>query len=180
MDLPFRSASRLGVHLEALSIPVFRQVHPRLAFELRRARRYEHPLSVIILRPHGHGDGHIVGSHGGMPAIAPQREREPLSYLLLGSYLRNNLRETDLLVSAPERLLFAAFLPETDEQGARMAVRRLIRGLSQFGAFGVRAGVAEFPRDALTVEDLFEHASQACDGAEPELHPLREMENSRA
>ena len=158
----------------ALDIPVYRQILPRAGLELRRARRYERPFSVLVISPTG-----FLPEDKGAEGVMPTRSA-PLLYVLLGSFLRNSLRETDLLSSIPESLLYAVFMPEARERQAREAVERLQTGFHRLTGAQLRSGIAEFPRDGLTVEKLFESATLAWGGAlfeRTEAFPEQEASN---
>jgi hypothetical protein len=132
-----------------LNIPVYRQVLPDASRELRRARRHERPLSLVFLSPliipvHTNGQDEA----GPLPSV-------PLVYPLLGSYLRNVVRETDLLAAIPENMIYALFLPETGRENAAGAIRRFDAGFHRLARSGLRGGVAEFPKNGLTLEELF-------------------------
>jgi hypothetical protein len=131
----------------ALDIPVYRQILPRAAVELRRARRYEQPLCVVLLSPHGF----LV--EGAQADMFPRSV--PLLYALLGSFLRNSLRETDLLAAVPEDLSYALFLPQTGEVEAQAAIHRLDGAFHRMATTRLHHGIAVFPRNGLTLEDLF-------------------------
>ena len=135
-----------------LGIPTYRQALRGLHAELRRARRYQHPLTVVALSPAG-------------LTLEPQdaeRIRAPhLSFYLLGSLLRDVLRETDVPTYSAEHHLYAVFMLETREAEAVSAVDRLRELFHGRTGARVRAGTAEFPRDGLTVDDLLSGARLA-------------------
>ena len=158
---PFR---RLSGPLQLPDVPAYRQVSPQLAAELRRARRYEHHFAAVVLSPHAMV-GRSARPRPGLAAfpslsIAPATV-PPTIYFLLGSYLRNTLRETDILTAAPEALSYAVFLAETDRACAEQAVARLREGFHACAGVELRSGVAEFPDDGLTIEDLLDRAWDA-------------------
>jgi hypothetical protein len=156
LDAGFVEEVRLGAGF--LGIPTYRQALRALHGELRRARRYQHPLSVAALSPAATGSG----------AHRLDRVRAPhLSFYLLGSLLRDVFRETDVATYAAEHHLFAVFLLETREEDAARAVRRLDALFRGHTGGEVRAGTAEFPRDGLTVEDLFGRAHRAWEERRP-------------
>jgi hypothetical protein len=143
----------------AFNVPTYRAVQSQLVVELRRARRYEHPLGVEMLSlqipvaVRGMKEGRVVASS--------PLEVTPAAYGLLGAYLRNTLRETDILTGMPESLAFATFLPGVERQGAEQALERFHNGFLACAGFDVRGGVAAFPLDGLTIEDVLERASDA-------------------
>jgi len=136
---------------QVVHAPAYREVQSQLVIELRRARRYERALSVALvgLQAPTRGRGEIAG--GATPTV----------YGLLGSYLRNVLRETDILTAVPDLLAYAVFLPETDWRGAERLLERFRRGFLECSGLALRGGVAGFPTDGLTIEDLLERARVA-------------------
>lgn len=153
----FGAHEYLGVSLE---IPIYRQTLPRLELELRRARRYERPLSMVVLAAAALQRKVQLNGRGGGAASIPLDTR-PVLFAFLGGFLRSSLRETDLLTAVPESMLYVAFLPEVNGDGAEEAVARLEKGFAEIAAVDLRAGIAEFPRDGFTVADLFQKAMRA-------------------
>lgn len=156
---PVPSAARAGRLHPFLDVPAYREAQPQLVLELRRARRYEHPLAVAVLSlegcpPNGRSRAHARTLTDAMPAL----------YGLLGSFLRNSVRETDILTAAPEALAFATFLPNTDGDGAARAIQRFGAGFLDCAGHGLRGGVSAFPGDGLTIEDLLDRACDAWRG----------------
>jgi hypothetical protein len=143
----------------ALSVPSYRAAQPLLLSELRRARRYEYPLSVAILS--AQPASRLVQSSNGTSRNGTRPEISPATYGLLGGFLRNTLRESDILAGLPESLAYASFLPGVGREGAEMAVDRFREGFLDCGQHFLRAGVATFPDDGLTIEDLVQCAIEA-------------------
>ena len=179
-------------------IPTFQELRPALDGELRRSRRYERPLAVLVVVPdveplptvNGNGSssgngssiGHSVpngngarahgvhdahGASNGGPggheinsAIVPVYWAQ-LRFLMLGSLLCGTLRESDVVSYAAELHEFVALLPECTGAAARQAVDRLHQVYSNRMAIGVRAGIAVYPADGLTLDDLLDHARRA-------------------
>jgi hypothetical protein len=167
----FVTGSRQPSLPPALDIPVYRQILPRAAVELRRARRYEQPLCVVLLSPHGF----LV--EGAQAEMFPRSV--PLLYALLGSFLRNSLRETDLLAAVPEDLLYALFLPQTGEPESLAAIHRLDGAFHRMTTSRLHHGIAVFPRNGLTLEDLFMFARRAWQPSVPErVNPTLAQEAS--
>ena len=153
------TASR-AAHLHPfLNVPAYREVQSQLVIELRRARRYEHPLGVTMLGLHA--PTQLGGERAGGSAAAPSVDVVPAVYSLLGSYLRNTLRETDILTAAPEALAFATFLPGTDRQGTEQALMRFCDGFLECAGYGLHGGAAAFPGDGMTIEDVLDRACAA-------------------
>jgi hypothetical protein len=183
------------------SIPTFQELRPALDGELRRSRRYERPLSLLVVvpavdqlpplgngvRPHngnGNGNGHDAGDshangggHGapGDHEIADAVMRPlfwaQLRFLMLGSLLCGTLRESDVVSYAAEFHQFVALLPECDRAAAHRTLDRLHQLYATRMGIGLRVGVAAYPADGLTLDDLLEHARVAL-AHEPIRHTL--------
>jgi hypothetical protein len=173
------------------SIPTFQELRPALDGELRRSRRYERPLSLLVVVPavdqppplngngvrlrngsgngngHGADDGTANGGHGapGDSEIADAVMRPlfwaQLRFLMLGSLLCGTLRESDVVSYAAELHQFVALLPECDRAAAHRTVDRLHQLYATRMGIGLRVGVAAYPADGLTLDDLLEHARAA-------------------
>lgn len=122
----------------------------------------------------GNGNGHGNGARSGdphavrysgivasvfSPATSPYTAQ--LRFLLLGSILCGTLRESDIVGYVAERHEFCALLPECDAVAARRMVERLHRIYFSRTGDGVRAGIALFPDDGLTLDDLLAQARVA-------------------
>jgi hypothetical protein len=165
------------------TILTLQELRPALEGELRRSRRYERPLAVVVVVPaddsvaSANGNGHRAYSDNGTPELhgaergsgAPG-DREiagalvqplfwaQLRWLALGSLLCGTLRESDIVSYAAERHDFVALLPECDDAAARRAVERLRQLYVSRMGIGLRAGTAVYPTEGLTLDNLIEHA----------------------
>lgn len=152
--LPFRSDDMRMV-TGALGVPGLNQVVPRLSTELRRARRYERPLSVLVVSAKGTDDDQQARSLIPFPPATPPTL---VAFVLLGSFLLKTLREDDILASAAEGLRYVIVLPEAGEVDAKRALHRLSRDFPNYSSLRLCAGLAVFPRDGATVESLLDHS----------------------
>ena len=143
----------------AFTVPTYRALQPQVMLELRRARRYEHPLGVAVLSLQPPPLARGARADGSLSVR--KIEVTPAVYGLLGAYLRNTLRETDILTGLPEALAFATFLPGVDRDGARQALERMRCGFLECAAFAICGGTAAFPDDGLTIEDVLDRAREA-------------------
>jgi hypothetical protein len=84
-----------------------------------------------------------------------------LRFLMLGSLLCGTLRESDVVSYAADVHEFVALLPECKGDAARQTVERLHQIYSSRMGTGLRAGMAVYPADGLTLDDLLEHARRA-------------------
>ena len=118
-----------------------------LTAELFRARRYEHDLAVVVLSAHP-GSEHSNGAANGEPKL-PQ-----MIALLTAVALREVLRGSDVVCYQAAQNRFLLALPETDAEGATVAVDRVQTHFRTRLRLLVRAGISCFPADAFTLEEL--------------------------
>jgi hypothetical protein len=123
------------------------------------------------------GDPAVHGRNG-------NREREFLSRLLLNaafaSYvLREALRSSDRVSYDPELDQFVIVLPETEREQAELFGNRQIQRARERLGTKLRVGVAEFPTNGVTFEDIVQMARHQCLGIEraacPTLTPAQSV-----
>lgn len=147
-------------------VPSLHDALPPILVELRRARRHERPASLLVVGPE-------TPLREG-PAAAPRRggsrrrERSPapsraphVDLFVLGLLLRETIRETDQLALAVEDRLYVLLLPETADSEGREVASRLVRASKGRLPLPARAGLAAFPDDGFTIEDLLTKARHA-------------------
>jgi hypothetical protein len=144
--------------LTAAGVPRFREALPRMVMELERARRYGRPLTIALhaVAPttaagNGAGGGH--GDHAGV-AQSDFAAADPFSTALLGSMLRELVREIDIVAYSAALSRCTVVMPEIGQPEARLATRRLRDMCSARLAMPIRAEVAVFPEDGVTLEEL--------------------------
>ncbi len=118
----------------------------RLEDEIKRARRYGNPLSVVILH---------IGPPGeeATPAIT-----EKIDYDV--AQLAANLAKTMTMPCAIAPLEYAFILPESDRNEARARIAPL---LTPLGDYWCRFGISVYPDDATAAEELVELARRKLD-----------------
>jgi hypothetical protein len=142
--------------LRAAGVPRFRDALPRMLMELERARRYVRPLAISLyaVAPKvsaGNGTG---GRHAEQATVAPWDVVDPLAAALLGSMLRELVREIDIVAYAAALGQCTVVMPELSQPEASLATRRLRDVCSARLTMPIRAEVAVFPQDGLTLEEL--------------------------
>ena len=131
-----------------------------LETELERARRHHHQLALVLVRPDGFGE---LADLGGTVAV------EVLE--AVAEVVGNELRATDYAFRH-QAATFALIFPETASEGARVAAERvrLFLPLRTRGVGGrpltVSIGIASFPEDATTNEELVRVAERALERAQ--------------
>ncbi len=145
----------------ALRIPTFRESLPVLNDELARARRYQRPLSALVLRPESSQLRRLFEQG---PSMTTELENACLQFVffLMGTLLKDSLRSTDRVCYLPSDHLYLALLTESGPEEAHSVVRRLDATLRDRISVPATAGVSEFPRNGLTIPDLVAHARLQC------------------
>lgn len=138
-----------------LGLPTYRAWFEVLRRELNRARRYQHPLAVVVTR---------LAQNGALDDVSRARaaNRGPLATMRAGMLLRELLRDTDVVTYDPAEDRFVLLLTETDPGQARAAVARLDAIVHERAGATLRSGIAMFPQDGLITEDLVALASSQC------------------
>ncbi len=162
----FRHLQELAAVDELTGLANRRQFQAALEREVQRARRYDRPLSLAILDlDHFKLFNDRCGHQAGDRALAA-----------VGEILRTSLREVDVVARYGGEE-FAVILPETAARGTGGArnpfpfLERLRRRIEEThipgaeklpaGKLTISGGVACFPDDATTVEDLVREADQS-------------------
>jgi len=147
MDLPTERASW---PYETPSRPPLIDADDTLVGEITRARRYDQSLSIVVVSPapveRAQEDRSPSGRNG-----APEPDVLPL---LVAVGLREALRESDVLCHRPMEGQFVLGLPQSDATAAGLAIRRVGELFRTRLDIELIAGVADFPSDGLTLEDL--------------------------
>jgi hypothetical protein len=118
--------------------------------EIYRSRRYNHPLTMIMVEP----------LKGSQEMILNQSVREVQESMIsryvsisLARALREYIRRTDMLVEQPDKGRFIVITPETGKIESDRVVSKIYDAASSIGA-EVAVGICAFPDDALTLEDM--------------------------
>lgn len=139
-----------------------------LGDELQRARRYEHAFSIVLVaaRPFAteeepHPEGADVDVRRRFEALP-----EELVPHLAAVGLREVLRATDIVCYDQLDGRFVLGLTESERPRARCAMARVGELFRRRLQIDLLVGVAQFPADGLTLEDLVETARAQVDTAE--------------
>lgn len=145
----------------AAAVLPFRESLPRLGLELTRARRYDAPLALAAVeaRPDRIGRRLVLAADAAVEvdpddgSDMPPEVRE-LAAVLLSPLLRGGVRVTDLVAYDAREDDHVILFTETTREQAREALGRLRRLSEERFSVGLGVGIAEFPSDGLSLEDL--------------------------
>ena len=119
--------------------------------EMVRSRRFERPLSLVMIQ----ADTSSINMQ--MHRLVQEIQRGMMQRYVLSTMahvLSRTLRRTDIVVedAQPGRLLLVA--PETNDAEATQMGSRVARLIQERLGIGASYGIAAFPQQALTFEDL--------------------------
>lgn len=138
------------------AIPRYRRSVHRMTGELERARRYGNTLTIAVLSV---DQEQLKQKKRNL--IAATENTEVASYFffsLISALLRDNLRACDFLTYDVSKDHYVILMPETSAALAEQGIVRLNELIANRIKIMLRAGVAEFPADGLTIEDLVSQA----------------------
>lgn len=125
----------------------------RIKIELTRSRRYHRPLSIAVIaaEPADEGMTKEMGKsiqHDLLMQFSSAR---------IGQIIDERIRQTDLVLR-DHKGRFIVLCPETDFSNISLLAERISQSIREKTALRVRWGVAAFPDEALTFDDLLQKA----------------------
>jgi diguanylate cyclase (GGDEF)-like protein len=141
----------LTVHDSETGLTKWRYASQTIRAEISRSRRYHTSLCLLFIRVANWDK--LVEEHGPIGAEALMTET--------AATVADTLRT---LVDTPTRfdsITLGAILPETSTEGARIAAQRLIDAVARKVRVALYVGIAHFPNDAVTDQDLVRAAKAA-------------------
>lgn len=137
----------------------YRYVYQTLRSEVLRSQRYDKHLCILLLKI-----GNQEGLQEELGASGLEHVKRQLLELLPGS-----LRAMDIPFSGEK---VGAILPETNLEGAQKVVTRLLENVQRKLRVPLHVGIAHFPPDGVTEEELMRAAEAALHVAETTGRPF--------
>jgi hypothetical protein len=141
---------------ELLHVSTYRQRLAAFNRELNRARRADRSLTVVALALDRESSG-PPGSTSGEPRTTR------LAYMLVGSMLRELIREHDLVAYDPATDRYVLMLVDSDRGEAIGLIGRIQDEILARSTLLLQAGLAQLPEDGLTLADLVRRAGERCE-----------------
>ena len=135
--------------------------------EVRRARRYERPVSVLALSAHG------AQPSASLARLAEEARLESLERYAsakLATVLDEETAGSTVIADRGEH--FLVLLPESNRHAAEQVAKRIERAAAERHGMSVRCGIASFPHQEITFDKLLETA-------EAELRTIQLAEGER-
>ena len=148
----------------------------RIKIELTRSRRYHRPLSIVIIEAES-SEGQATRE---MLKSIQHDLLQQFSSARLGQIIDDRVRQTDLVLR-DHRGRFIVLCPETDYSNVSLLAQRIAHAIHEKTALRVRWGVAAFPEEALTFDDLLQKAeTRLVRPSEPSLEHMAVMETKES
>jgi hypothetical protein len=127
----------------------------RIKIELTRSRRYHRPLSLVVIETESEDEKMtreklMSIQHDLLSRFTSAR---------VGQIIDDRIRQTDLVLR-DQRGRFIILCPETDLLKATLLAKRIAQAIKERTSMGVLWGVAAFPEEALTFDDLLQKARE--------------------
>jgi hypothetical protein len=154
----------VGMVVRAARIPVYTSsARSRFLEELSRARRYQRKLSVIVFTVACDSGSVPAGTGNGTSLQSRLRSLEDavFRYPLMGCLIRAGLRENDLVMYDAIRDRYLLLMLEVERPQAFASMERIGDLVLRRTGISVEIGVAEYPTDGWTSEDLISVAESS-------------------
>jgi hypothetical protein len=138
--------------------------HDEIRDRLLLSRRHHHPMSVLVF---GVGEAAFAGARHRIIAEVQRAMANRFVVARLANAIVRSVRRTDLPLEQARDGRFVVLCPQTDAAGAEITVRHVQKAVRAELGLDLNAGVATFPADALTFDELLRHAEAQIRGAEP-------------
>jgi GGDEF domain-containing protein len=144
----------------------------RIKIELTRSRRYHRPLSLVVIETETANEK----TTREMLKSIQHDLLQQFSSARLGQIIDDRIRQTDLVLR-DHKGRFIVLCPETDRPRVALLAQRIALAIHEKTALRVRWGVAAFPEEALTFDDLLQKAeSRLGNSDEPSLEHMAVLE----
>ena len=150
----FEQAIRNFAFASNSKIKRVREAEEDIQAEIYRSRRFQRPLSLIVLEQDG---SKIQENINKMVQDAQRSLTEQYISVMVARELSAQLRQTDILLEHDKTSRLIIVSPDTDDEGTKAFIHRL-QSSTRSGVFNLNFGAATFPDHALTFEQLLERA----------------------
>jgi hypothetical protein len=127
----------------------------RVKIEFTRSRRYHRPLALLLMEvnPETHREtGQVLKN---IQSDIVNR----FTSARIGQIIDDRIRQTDLVLR-DRQWSFVVICSETDSSSVRLLARRISQAVKEKTGYSLLWGVATFPEEALTFEDMLKKARE--------------------
>jgi GGDEF domain-containing protein len=147
----------------------FRELDEDIQVEMFRCRHNHHPLSIILIKP----DPDSIQAT--LHRLAQEVQQKMLSGYVINSMaqtLRKYLRPTDLILEQRDQGRFIIVCPETNAADSKLVVEYIQCVAAEQLGTSIAYGMATFPDEAVTFEELVHRAESALRSSDGKTTPL--------
>jgi hypothetical protein len=127
----------------------------RIKIELTRSRRYHRPLALLLMEV----DPEVHKENGQVLKNIQSDIVNRFTSARIGQIIDDRIRQTDLVLR-DRQWSYVIICPETDYSSVLLLARRISQAVKEKTGYSILWGVAAFPEEALTFEDLMKKARQ--------------------
>ena len=145
----------------------------RVKIEFTRSRRYQRPLALLLLEV----DPDIQRSNGEVLKNIQYDIVNRFTSARVGQIIDDRIRSTDLVLR-DRQWSYVIICPETGYESVLLLAHRITEAVKEKTGLSVLWGIAAFPEEALTFEDMLKKARQRLEMGES-LEAVPSQENAR-
>lgn len=134
---------------------LFEEAAKVIQVELARSRRYDRPLSLVIIEPDSAG---IAAQFQPAPKEIQKHLTHRFAMAQIAEILDKEARNTDIIIKQEKPDRFIILCPETQTSNTNTLIRRVVEKTRAQTGVQVGFGVAAFPEEAMTFEELLQKA----------------------
>jgi hypothetical protein len=127
----------------------------RVKIEFTRSRRYHRPLSMLLMEV----DPETHKENGRVLKSIQSDIMNRFTSARIGQIIDDRIRQTDLVLR-DRQWSFVVICPETDYSSVLLLARRISEAVKEKTGYSILWGVAAFPEEALTFEDMMKKARE--------------------
>lgn len=127
----------------------------RVRIEFTRSRRYHRPLALLLVEV----DPEVHKSNGEMFRSIQYDIANRFTSARIGQIIDDRIRQTDLVLR-DRQWSYVIICPETDYTSVLLLARRISEAVKEKTGLSVLWGVAAFPEEALTFDDMLKKARE--------------------
>jgi hypothetical protein len=146
----------------------------RVKIEFTRSRRYHRPLAVLLMEvdPETHRENGQVLQNIQTDIV------NRFTSARIGQIIDDRIRQTDLVLR-DRQWSYVIICPETDYSSVLLLARRITQAVKEKTGYSILWGIAAFPEEALTFEDMMKRARERLTNGDILLEDVSKQENAQ-
>jgi hypothetical protein len=146
----------------------------RVKVEFTRSRRYHRPLAVLLMKV----DPETQRENGQVLKNIQSDIMNRLTSARIGQIIGDRIRQTDLVLR-DRQWSYVIICPETDYSSVLLLARRISQAVKEKTGYSILWGIAAFPEEALTFEDMMKKARERLTNGDILMEDVAKQENAQ-